>query len=408
MPTPKVFLSYSHDSEPHKRWALQLAKDLRLKGVEAILDQWDLGLGQDMAAFMERGIVEASRVLMICSENYVQKAEKGRGGVGYERLIVTAELLENIDTNKFIPVIRGNPSPRKMPRFLGPRRYIDFSIDNDYAVRLEELVREIHGIPADPRPALGPRPFDSSSSSIRADLDTAWFDAQSGTGTEGVTGLALDGHMELRFALGQPIRKSPNDLLIAAEKAQIHTFGWPIGAVLSNFRPRPFKDGIRAEIRIQNSMMTGRPTYDYWALRSDGAFYLLQSLFEDDRGEKKIFFEIRIVRVTEALLYAARLYRNLGVPPDATVAFRVSHRGLAGRTLTSAGRRMFFPQSSEESEAQAETIVTLGTIGERLVEEVRQLLEPLFILFDFTRFDEGIYVEIVEEFRKRCAERGEV
>src|SRR5262249_19846157 len=149
-------------------------------------------------------------------------------------------------------------------------------------------------------------------------LDTAWFNAHSDAATQGINGLALDGHMELRFALSQPIRKSANDLLIAADKAQIHQFGWPIGAVLSNFRPRPFKDGIRAEVRIQNSMMTGRPTYDYWALGSDGAFYLLQSLFEDDRGEKKIFFEIRIVRVTEALLYAARLYRNLGLPPDDT------------------------------------------------------------------------------------------
>ena len=34
-----------------------------------------------------------------------------------------------------------------------------------------------------------------------------------------------------------------------------------------------------------SSAMTGRPSYDYWALRSNGDFYLLQSLFEDDRAE---------------------------------------------------------------------------------------------------------------------------
>jgi hypothetical protein len=87
MTAPRAFISYSHDSPAHKAWTLKLATDLRAKGVDVVLDQWDLTPGQDISLFMQKGISEADRVLMICSANYVEKAETGIGGVGSERLI---------------------------------------------------------------------------------------------------------------------------------------------------------------------------------------------------------------------------------------------------------------------------------------------------------------------------------
>src|SRR5439155_25305070 len=65
---------------------------------------------------------------------------------------------QNIDTKKFIPIVRNNPSPTKIPRFLGLRFYIDFSNDGDYAAKLDELLREIHGVGRG-KPPLGPNPF---------------------------------------------------------------------------------------------------------------------------------------------------------------------------------------------------------------------------------------------------------
>ena len=67
-PSPIVFVSYSHDSQEHSDWVLQLATRLRSDGVEAILDRWHLRLGQDLAAFMERGLSDSHRVLCICSQ----------------------------------------------------------------------------------------------------------------------------------------------------------------------------------------------------------------------------------------------------------------------------------------------------------------------------------------------------
>jgi hypothetical protein len=118
---PLVFISYSHDSGEHKAWVRQLTTDLRTNGIDAVLDQWDLSPGQDIVAFMQRGVSKSDRVLMVCSDIYVAKSDGGLGGVGYERLIVTSELVANIDTKKFLPIIRNNSSTQKTPIFLGPR-----------------------------------------------------------------------------------------------------------------------------------------------------------------------------------------------------------------------------------------------------------------------------------------------
>jgi len=64
------------------------------------------GLGDDVPKFMEKSVSSSDRVLMICTEPYVRKADDGVGGVGYEAMVVTGELVKNIGTSKFIPVIR--------------------------------------------------------------------------------------------------------------------------------------------------------------------------------------------------------------------------------------------------------------------------------------------------------------
>lgn len=77
--TPKVFISYSLDNDEHKQWVGKLASDLHNNGIDAILDQWDIGPGDDLTAFMEKGVSSADRVLVDCSPRYVEKAKKANG-----------------------------------------------------------------------------------------------------------------------------------------------------------------------------------------------------------------------------------------------------------------------------------------------------------------------------------------
>ena len=139
---PKVFISYSHDSPEHKQWVSELAVKLRHNGIDTTLDQWDLRLGDDITRFMERGIVDADRILIVCTDNYVSKANTGEGGVGYERMIITKEIVENQGNNKFIPIIRQTQWEDKTPEFLKERVYIDFTDDSQFEEKFEELLHE--------------------------------------------------------------------------------------------------------------------------------------------------------------------------------------------------------------------------------------------------------------------------
>jgi hypothetical protein len=422
---PKVFISYSHDSQQHRDWVRTLATALRTNGIDAVLDQWDLSPGQDIAAFMAGGIRTADRVVLVCTGPYVSKAEAGTGGVGYERLIVTAEVVGSIDTIKFIPIVRNNAKERKVPNFLGPRLYIDFSYDAQYPEKLEELLREVHQAPAVVRPPLGDNPFRGevieSAEPVRIAgpsgattagvpiLSGEWFQAQNRTAKAGLAKLTigveasaqLTGAMEVRFGLHNGLNKSQIELLSAVRASEIRTFGWPIAVLLENrpeYRPRPFGDGIRAEIAITDH----RISYDYWAVRKNGDFYLLQSLFEDSRDRNALFFNTRIVRVTEALMFAGKLYNALGAAPDAKISARFTHSGLAGRTLKSAGsnRLLFSDRKAHDRLSETETVIVLGDIKNVLVDEVRRVCAPMFMLFDFQEFAQEIYEDIVRRFEK--------
>jgi hypothetical protein len=160
-PPPKVFVSYSHDSDLHKDWVLRLATRLVANGVNILLDQWDLTLGSDLPRFIESGLTAADRVLAICTLQYVEKANAGRGGVAYEKMILTAQMMQDITTDRVIPVIRANPLATLVPIFLSSRVYLDFRDDLAYEARYGELLRDIHGQGVKPRPPVGANPFHS-------------------------------------------------------------------------------------------------------------------------------------------------------------------------------------------------------------------------------------------------------
>ncbi|MDI9348788.1 MAG: toll/interleukin-1 receptor domain-containing protein [Candidatus Symbiobacter sp.] len=159
---PKIFISYSHDSDDHKAWVLELATSLRGDGVNIILDRWDIRLGGNIQKFMEENSQNADRVLIICSSTYVSKANLGKGGVGYEKLVLTDNLMKNLDSSRLIPVIFNNELDDVLPAFLSGRKYIDFRSKNDYEVNYSELLHEIHGIPRIPHPPLGQNPISKN------------------------------------------------------------------------------------------------------------------------------------------------------------------------------------------------------------------------------------------------------
>ena len=156
---PRVFISYSHDSQLHKDWVLNIATRLVANGVDVILDQWDLSLGSNLPKFIENGLTEADRILAVCTENYVSKANQIEGGVGYEKMILTAQLFEDLSTDLIVPVVCSPSASKLVPTFLNGRVYIDFRDELAYEENYAKLLRDIHNEPVSPRPPLGPNPY---------------------------------------------------------------------------------------------------------------------------------------------------------------------------------------------------------------------------------------------------------
>ena len=127
-------------------------------GVDVTLDQWDLTPGDDFARFMEFGVRDFDRVLVICTDKYMRKANDREGGVGYEVQIVTAELVQDLGANKFIPLIRQASGKKKTPTCLEGRVYIDFTDEGQFDEKFNALLHELYDEPVVEKPPLGEKP----------------------------------------------------------------------------------------------------------------------------------------------------------------------------------------------------------------------------------------------------------
>jgi MinD-like ATPase involved in chromosome partitioning or flagellar assembly len=239
--------------------------------------------------------------------------------------------------------------------------------------------------------------------------DDEWLVRHRKAALAGLATAEKTGFMEVcHFSRDIAIDKSQHELLAAARQAQVHTFGWPIGLVLDNredARPRPTDDGIVANVNAQMPTPFGRSDlFDYWALSKSGDFFTLSSLPEDDQepshSQPVIHFDTRIRRATEALLHCANLYKALGVDPNAHVEMVVRYGGLEGRTLGSAspGRRLVRARTTIEHEVSAAVVFRLGAVESLIVQTVKKLCEPLFVVFDFATILDDVYQQIVTDF----------
>lgn len=158
--TKQVFISYSWTV---KARVIDLANRLIDNGINVIIDVYDLKDGQDKIYFMEQlsNNQDIDKVLIICDKTYAEKADKREGGVGNETMIITPEIYNKVNQEKFIPIIfeRDDNNVPYMPIYLKSRIYIDLSSENElYESEYEKLVRNIYEKPLYRKPALGKKP----------------------------------------------------------------------------------------------------------------------------------------------------------------------------------------------------------------------------------------------------------
>jgi hypothetical protein len=228
---------------------------------------------------------------------------------------------------------------------------------------------------------------------------TDWCARHRSTGLEGLAKAGKTSFYEVCASVSPPLPAQPQRALLdAVANNNIDTFGWPIGVVLQRdpYRPRPIADGVVATVHWEE-----RATFDYWALGTTGDFYLAKTLSEDALGHPdKIFFNTRIVRVAETVMFLSRLYLALGADPDSTVRLTVRHTGLAGRPLQATASRgfVFHRRTTIEQEMSTTSRWVLSAGEKDLVTIVKQLLAPLFQVYEFFEVSDEVLRDVVERF----------
>jgi hypothetical protein len=157
---PRVFISYSHDSEEHAARVLALANRLRGDGVEAFLDQYITSPPEGWPRWMDSHVWDDEFVVMVCTETYyrrvIGKETPGAGlGVRWEGNLIYQHVYKSgVDLSRFVPVLTDGGSPAHIPEPAAGASYYFIDTSSGY----EGLLRRLFNRPAAEMPPVGERP----------------------------------------------------------------------------------------------------------------------------------------------------------------------------------------------------------------------------------------------------------
>jgi hypothetical protein len=139
----EVFIMYSWDSETHKEQVLSLWKTLRDNGFKTVIDRQESqeNTATDFNVMMHKAITHFSKVVIVLSEGYAERANNFKGGVGFEYSMVIKDI--NDFRQKYILVSFDKITDAIFPAFLKGREVIQLGKDAD----LENLYGKLMDVP---------------------------------------------------------------------------------------------------------------------------------------------------------------------------------------------------------------------------------------------------------------------
>ncbi len=168
---PKAFISYKWESGTHVAWVRTLAADLRGRGIDAILDQWEVQLGDSFTDYMQKHIAESDVILFVITPDAVAAAEAPRGQGGALKFEVQMMNARRIaDGTRIIGIYRAGDRP---PHYLTDHRYADFRDDAFYEQSLSALVDDLlgkNGPPPIGNAQAGGRPIEQNQEAQKGHL----------------------------------------------------------------------------------------------------------------------------------------------------------------------------------------------------------------------------------------------
>lgn len=160
---PRVFVSYTHDSDQHKALVLEFATFLRACGIDAELDQWSTDRRRDWYTWMIDLAKRADFIIVVASPTYRRVGDgdvapaENRGSQS-EVSLLREFLHRDRETwaRKLLPVILPGRIPDDIPMFLQPYTADHYPVTEFTEAGVEDLLRMLTAQTAHPRPPLGP------------------------------------------------------------------------------------------------------------------------------------------------------------------------------------------------------------------------------------------------------------
>ena len=160
---PKVFISYTWTNNEYINKVADFAKRLIQDGIDVLFDQFEMKPGKSLNNYMEKCVNDptVTNVLLLLSPDYKEKADSRTGGTGIETQIISTEVYNNLDNEKFIPILfetRGKNPGDCVPTYLKDRYRLDLSNPNTYEDMYMAVVRTIYRQETFIKPQLGIKP----------------------------------------------------------------------------------------------------------------------------------------------------------------------------------------------------------------------------------------------------------
>src|SRR5690242_7016616 len=160
---PRVFVTYSHDDERHRRLVREFATFLRVEaGVDVRLDQWADDGRRDWSLWAIEQLTEADFVLVIASPEYKRRAEgtaapdQGRGAQ-FEAAMIRDNITRDLPraTRRFLPVVLPGRNVDEIPAFLNAHSTTRYEIPEFTVDGVADLLVAFSGVPRFALPRLG-------------------------------------------------------------------------------------------------------------------------------------------------------------------------------------------------------------------------------------------------------------
>lgn len=218
----KVFISYSWDSEDHKKNVLQLANSLKDYGIDSKIDRYQQAPSEGWYRWMMNQIEESNFVLVVCTEKYNlryrNKEKPGQGrGVTWEGGLIITELYDEQGINdKFIPILLSPDDEKDIP--LSLRTYTVYRLfyakyDPTIRGEFQNLYRRLTNQPEYEEPKLGKRlilpPIQPASSNVGSDGEIIKGEGPDNTQKEAEQQQVNDPEIEYRKKVEGYVNKVP-------------------------------------------------------------------------------------------------------------------------------------------------------------------------------------------------------